>query len=106
MLNRIIFALALLADFSAFAADWPRWRGPEANGISSETVAPWSDAGPRKLWQAEVGLGFSSISVAQGRAYTMGFVPGSDVLTCLDATTAKLPWNNLQPGAPGGKVKW
>jgi outer membrane protein assembly factor BamB len=98
MLNRIIFALALLADFSAFAADWPRWRGPEANGISSETAAPWSGAGPKKLWQAEVGLGFSSISVAQGRAYTMGFVPDSDVVTCLDAITGKLIWKHAEPG--------
>jgi outer membrane protein assembly factor BamB len=98
MLCRITVALAGLAGASALAADWPRWRGPEANGISSETVAPWSDAGPRKLWQAEVGLGFSSISVAQGRAYTMGFVPGSDVLTCLDATTGKLLWKHADPG--------
>src|SRR6185369_11339749 len=98
MLYRMTIALASIAVTSAFAADWPRWRGPAANGISSETVAPWSAAGPKKLWQVEVGLGFSSISVAQGRAYTMGFVPGSDVVSCLDATSGQVIWKHSDPG--------
>src|SRR5258708_5004300 len=95
---RITLALALIAGASAIAADWPRWRGPAANGISSETLAPWSSAGPRKLWQSEVGLGFSSISVAQGRAYRMGFMPDSEVVTCLDAITGNVLWKHADPG--------
>ena len=37
------------------------------------------------LWKAAVGLGFSSVSVAQGRLYTMGHQDGKDIVYCLDA---------------------
>ena len=68
-----MLGLAFLADV-ATAGDWHRWRGPNGNGISDETgwLAKWSDDGPRRLWKAKVGTGFSSITVSDGRAYTMG----------------------------------
>src|SRR5689334_22000460 len=57
------------------AEDWPHWRGPNFNGISTEKAwsAQWPPEGPKVLWKASVGIGFSSISVAQGRVYTMGY---------------------------------
>jgi len=98
MHSTIRAALVVLTALSSHAADWPRWRGPAGNGISSETVEAWPANGPRKLWQAEVGIGFSSISVAQGRVYTMGFTAPSDVVICLDAVTGKVLWRHTDPG--------
>ncbi|QDS99447.1 outer membrane protein assembly factor BamB family protein [Adhaeretor mobilis] len=56
--------------------DWPRWRGPRFDGISTETdwSHDWPESGPPQLWTAEVGIGFSSFSVADGKLYTMGSV--------------------------------
>src|SRR4051794_39743973 len=50
--------------------DWPQWRGPRRDGISTETniLREWPEGGPKRLWQAKVGEGFSSVVVARGRA--------------------------------------
>jgi len=82
---------------SAHAADWYRWRGPDLNGVSRETgwQAKWPDNGPNQLWKASLGAGCSSISVSQGRAYTMGNIEGGfDVVYCFDAATGKLVWRH------------
>lgn len=88
------FALALLAAMSVHAGDWYRWRGPDLNGISKETgwQAKWPDEGPNQLWKASVGTGFSSMTVSQGRVYTMGNENEKDTVFCLDANTGKVIW--------------
>lgn len=91
-------AALLLAALPASSAEWHRWRGPDANGISAEQIEPWPTAGPKVLWKAEVGLGFSSIAVANGRAYTMGHQTDADVVTCLDVASGKVLWQHSSPG--------
>jgi outer membrane protein assembly factor BamB len=87
----VFVAVSLL---SATAADWYRWRGPDLNGISPETgwSAKWPAGGPRKLWQASVGIGFSSVSVSRGRVYTAGHADGADTVYCFDARTGAPVW--------------
>jgi outer membrane protein assembly factor BamB len=56
------------------AADWPQWRGPKRDGISTETglLKSWPAEGPKLLWQVkELGSGYSTPSVAAGRVYVM-----------------------------------
>lgn len=76
------------------AADWPRWRGPDYNGISKETgwKATLPEGGPKVLWETSVGTGFASISVSDGRAYTMGNIDDNDILYCFDAATGEVIW--------------
>ncbi len=85
--------LVCLASF-VFAADWPRWRGPNGDGISTEK--DWDalavNDGNKPLWTAQVGTGFSAIVVAQGKAVTMGNVKDTDIITCFDAQTGKKLW--------------
>jgi outer membrane protein assembly factor BamB len=60
---------------STTSGEWPQWRGPNRDGISTETglLQSWPDAGPRKLFSASgMGGGFSSVAVTGGRIYTMG----------------------------------
>jgi outer membrane protein assembly factor BamB len=77
------------------AGDWPQWRGPDRNGISSEKVSAfWPADGPKVLWQASVGTGFSSLSVSQGRVYTMGNTRNRDTIWCFDANTGKPLWHH------------
>jgi len=53
-------------------ADWPQWRGPDRNGISTETglLQEWPAEGPQLLWQVQdVGDGYSTPSIAGTRIY-------------------------------------
>ena len=89
---------------NGYGADWPIWRGPNANGIAAET-----NLNPQKasrLWSKEIGLGYSSISVKSGKLYTMGHKPGkgkvgTDIVYCLDALTGKEIWKHADPCETG-----
>lgn len=94
-------------------SDWPKWRGPNGDGVSPErgTLAAWeSPAGPRVLWRAEVHTGFSGLAVGGGRVFTLGNSNDWDVVTALDAATGSTLWKhryparldpNLYEGGPG-----
>jgi outer membrane protein assembly factor BamB len=103
MRNRFSFVcfLLLVSALPAFCAgvDWYRWRGPDLNGISKETgwFAPWPAEGPKQLWKAPVGHGYSSVTIANGRLYTMGTNAGQETVTCLDANTGKPLWHYSYP---------
>ncbi|MHC4326517.1 MAG: outer membrane protein assembly factor BamB family protein [Planctomycetota bacterium] len=70
----IMVLLIALMPVRTEADDWPNWRGPQHNGISEETdwIGDWPAFEPVILWKQQVGTGFSSIAVADGRVYTMG----------------------------------
>jgi outer membrane protein assembly factor BamB len=97
----LVFGLSISAieTGTAEAADWPNWRGPNYNGISSETSwsATWPEGGPKVLWKTSIGNGFCSIAVSNGRAYTMGNIDDKDILYCFDAKTGKEIWKKSYP---------
>ncbi|MDX1643650.1 MAG: PQQ-binding-like beta-propeller repeat protein [Thermoanaerobaculia bacterium] len=67
--------LGLIAVPGVEADDWPQWRGPERNGKSAETglLDEWPAEGPPLAWQAAgLGGGYSSLSIVDGRIFTMG----------------------------------
>ncbi len=80
----------------ASAGDWPNWRGPNHNGISEETgwQSVWPAAGPKRLWRASVGTGFASVSVSEGRVFTLGNDDNTDTLYCFDAGTGDILWKH------------
>jgi len=92
-------AFTLLTPETIRSADWPRWRGPDLDGISKETG--WSpkalDGEPKILWRAKIGMGFSSFAVADGRVYTTGNAADTDTLFCFDAATGKEVWKVSYP---------
>jgi outer membrane protein assembly factor BamB len=96
-----IFAAFILSAGSLRALDWPNWRGPDHNGISKETgwKSRWPAEGPKRLWKASVGTGFSSITVGQGRAFTMGNQSEQDTVYCFDAVSGALLWKHSYPCA-------
>ncbi len=104
----IVLAIAWLTGpgGDAQAADWPIYRGPNHDGISTETdwKSNWGEDGPRALWRGSVGIGYSSFAVSDGRVYTMGSSGKrkggeTDTVYCLDAVTGKVIWKHSYPCA-------
>jgi outer membrane protein assembly factor BamB len=79
--------------------DWPKWRGRAGDGIVRDNVwqSQWPSTGPKQIWSAEVGTGFSSTSVVAGRLYTMGHADGNDTVWCLNAETGDVLWKHVYP---------
>lgn len=92
----LLLALAASAPAVAQTTDWPRWRGPDGNGIApEERVNPKALSGqPKIAWKASLGYGFSSVAVAGGRVYGMGNTANTDTVYCLDADTGRVLWKH------------
>ena len=95
----VITKIFLISCLSAIAADWPHWLGPNGDGISMET--DWEHEINEPIWKAKVGVGFSAVSVANGKLYTMGHdgkkTNGLETIHCLDARTGKSIWTQSYP---------
>ncbi|MDX1951136.1 MAG: PQQ-binding-like beta-propeller repeat protein [Verrucomicrobiota bacterium] len=91
--------LVLNSSLFSLADDWPQWLGPKRTGKSDEKnwQSKWPDEGPKQLWKASVGTGYSSMSVSNGRLFTMGNVKEVDHVYCLDAVTGKELWKHSYP---------
>ncbi|HEY6169033.1 MAG TPA: PQQ-binding-like beta-propeller repeat protein [Verrucomicrobiae bacterium] len=92
-------AAALLLLPAVTRADWAAYRGPNFDGISAETgiAKKWPASGPKVQWKIPTPLGFSSFTVANGRAYTIVTreVQGApqETVVALDANTGKELWS-------------
>ena len=101
--SRLSFGLAILLVHAltsrVVAEDWFRWRGPNLDGISTEKgwSTAWPKEGPKQLWKASVGTGFSSVSVSNGRVYTIGNQNETDTVYCFDASTGTTVWKHSYP---------
>ena len=86
--------IAVVLCFSSAHADWPQWLGPNRTGISSETgvLTTWAKDGPAVVWEKELGEGFSGISVADGRVYTMFSSGEAEFVICLNEETGREIW--------------
>ncbi|MDB6119654.1 MAG: alcohol dehydrogenase [Verrucomicrobiaceae bacterium] len=94
---------ALAISCTVQAADWPHWRGPHRNGVSDEAVSAFPARGPKVLWKAELGVGFSSFSVANGKVYSIGHTGDQDTVFCLDAKSGKTVWKHSYKAELGDK---
>lgn len=94
--STLLVTLFAAAPLLCCAADWPQWRGPDQNGISKESgwTAKWPDAGPKQLWKAQVGQGYSSFAVSHGRAYITGNDKDQETIFCFDANTGAEIWKH------------
>src|SRR5262245_44152845 len=71
----LCFLFALATAALATGKDWPQWRGPNRDGISSETglLREWTNDGPPLAWRTQgLGRGMSSVAIADGRIFTQG----------------------------------
>lgn len=105
ILSSVIAVGAAFSTLPTFAGDWPQWRGPDRTGISQEKgwQANWPAEGPKVLWKAQVGLGFATFVVADGRVFTTGNAGNVDTVFCFDAASGKEIWKHSYPADVGAK---
>ena len=80
---------------------WPEFHGPKRDNISPETglLKRWPEGGPKLIWEyAECGIGYSGISIADGRIYCAGDFGREAHVFALDLD-GKLLWKS-----PNGKA--
>jgi len=73
---------------------WPQWRGPNRDGISTETglLKNWPPEGPKILWRTKIGDGFSGIVISHGRVYTMFGEGKGEYVGCFSVQSGKEIW--------------
>ncbi len=89
--------------------DWPQWRGPSRDGLTAEKqlLQEWPEGGPKLLWKLDdLGTGWSSPVIADGRLYVTGDVGEELVIRAVDLEGRPLwtskngqAWKGSYPGA-------
>jgi outer membrane protein assembly factor BamB len=95
--RRLSFALFALIPLTIAAEDWPRWRGPQADGVWRESgiVEKFPSETIARKWTAEIGAGYTSPTVAEGRVYLMDRLTkpvSTERILCFDEETGKELW--------------
>ncbi|HVR75733.1 MAG TPA: PQQ-binding-like beta-propeller repeat protein [Planctomycetota bacterium] len=95
LLSALFWASVISPDGAVRAADWPQWRGPNRDGKSTEVglLQSWPEGGPAVAWKAtDAGAGYSSVSVAGGRVFTMGMSGGKEHVIAYSLEDGKTAW--------------
>jgi outer membrane protein assembly factor BamB len=84
---------------TAAAGDWPHFRGPTQDGISTESgwQANWAGGAPTIAWERKLGIGAASVAVAGDRVVTLGNKANRDYVTCLAAVSGEVIWEVNYP---------
>ncbi len=85
---------------SLFAGDWPRWRGPNADGMSPETGInkDWAQKPPKLLWQIPMGDdGYAGPSVANGKVFVIDHQGETEIVRALDIADGSDVWRFPYP---------
>jgi len=94
----VVLCGLLVAPFTLLSQatpEWFQWRGPNRDGISSETglLKDWPQNGPPLAWKtAGAGSGYSSFSASGGRLYTLGARGNIEYVIALDQATGRKVW--------------
>jgi outer membrane protein assembly factor BamB len=83
--------------------DWPQFRGANRDGISRETQ--WNplalQGGAKILWKAEVGEGYSAVSIKGDRLFAFGNKDNTDTIYALSLKDGKALWKHSYPCEAG-----
>ena len=81
-----------------FGDDWPQWRGPNRDGVWSETgiVERFGSAKIELRWRVPISSGYSGPTVANGRVYVTDRITKPKQIErvhCFDWKTGKKIWS-------------
>lgn len=97
MQRRDFFSMMGSSIFQARPAepDWAQWRGPNRDGISTETglASSWPSGGPKLVWSSKVlGSGYGTVAIAKNRIYVQSGKDGKSVVQALNRGDGALVW--------------
>ncbi|NND99936.1 MAG: PQQ-like beta-propeller repeat protein [Pirellulaceae bacterium] len=98
----VISLLLGVANCQAQHTDWRQWRGNhrDAHAAQQALLQQWPVGGPQIKWEfTQAGSGYSSVSVVDGKLYTLGARDGGCFAICIDMKTGKQLWDNQFAGA-------
>ena len=97
--TRLAVVALFLVGFAPVAAqDWPQWRGPARDGLirAFKEPASWPMT-LTKRWNVEVGTGYATPLVVGERLYVFTRQGDNEVMSALDAASAKVLWRTSYP---------
>ena len=99
--DRLLWWVVMALAVEAQAEDWPRFLGPRADGISTETnlIEKWPTNGPPVVWQKEIGTGYSAPSVRDGLLVLHHRIREQPLerIEAFDAATGTPKWKHAYP---------
>lgn len=95
---RLTLPILLFSFGIAHGADWPQWRGPNRDGVWSETgiVDRFTEEQLEPAWRASLANGYTGPTVSQGRVYVMDRVTDPkqvERIQCFDQQTGASLWS-------------
>jgi outer membrane protein assembly factor BamB len=91
----LLIVSSAVCSVAQSVGEWPQWRGPNRDGISTETglLKQWPAGGPPLVWKAKgAGRGYSSMAISGGRLFTMGVRGDKEYLIAFDVATGEEVW--------------
>ena len=109
-MSRNTFLLSLISivasGLQTSLADWPRFLGPNGNGIIAKDdafYADWASYTPKELWSRQIGIGCSSFAIAGEKVFTLGNQDNEDTVWCFDSESGKVIWKYTYDELKGAK---
>ncbi len=93
-----LVSAAAIAPLASKAAepDWPQWRGPSRDGLSTETglLKQWPSSGPKELWRVQgAGAGYGSFCIAGSQFFVQGSDSKASSVHCYNRADGKKLWS-------------
>lgn len=97
--NQLAALVAVTAPLIPASGQWLQWGGPNRDFKITTTglAEKWPDDGPQRLWQRELGDGYSTILRDGDRLYTMYRIGQDEFAVALDAQTGQTVWEHRNP---------
>src|SRR4051812_27191521 len=78
---------------------WPQFLGATRDAVyhGNDLAADWPKEGPRTLWQADAGEGFSGPIIADGKVVLFQRIANEEVIACFDWQNGKSLWKFSYP---------
>ena len=101
-------AFATLLASAAMAAEWPQYRGPNHDGITSDKImTQWPSGGPKKLWEIPLGSSLGTFVNGDKKVYVYQMrgksTDGFETLTALNPANGQVVWSRDIDKAEGYK---
>jgi outer membrane protein assembly factor BamB len=82
----------ILCGSVALQAQWPQWRGPARDGTVAAAGTPKWPAAWQRAWRVDLGEGYSSPVVGDGRVFVHSRRDPDEMVTALELATGKVAW--------------